>query len=64
MISADIQSLSMKAAEEAAELDELDDHQQPHKSEGISVHKGGGGGGGEVFVLQCTFLRTVHFLCF
>lgn len=62
MISADIQSLSMKAAEEAAELDELDDHQQPHKSEGISVRKGGGGG--EVFVLQCTFLRTVHFLCF
>lgn len=61
MISADIQSLSMKTAEEAAELDELDDHQQPHKSEGIRVRKGGGA---EVSVLQCRFLRTVHFRYF
>lgn len=61
MISADIQNLSMKMADEAAELDELDDHQQPHKVEGIRVREGGGG---EVFASKCTFLRTVHFLYF
>lgn len=48
-------------AEEAAELVQLDDHQQPHKSEGISVPEGGGG---EVSVRQCIFLRTVRILCF
>lgn len=61
MIFADDQSVSVKTAEEAAKMHELDNRQRPHKPEGIRVWEGGGG---ELSVLNCTFLCTVHFLCF